>query len=398
MQEKKSLILVVDDIKPNISFIADILDTIDTFEFLSANNGEETIAIAHEKIPDLILLDVSMPQMDGYEVCRRLKANPITSEIPVIFLTARVFKEDIVRGFESGAVDYIAKPFNISELLSRVKTHLELRHKKLELIDMNQKLEEKVEERTHQLSQLNKDLLEANIKLQEANRELSTLERAKNDFIAHINHELRTPLNGIVGYASLLEESELDDESKSYLNSINVLISRLIKLSEISLLFTELQTVDHKLSLKEVHLPGIINTIVNTREIFDKNLLVELEKIDDSYSIIGEPRLITACISIIIDNAIKYSNKNDTIFISANVDVNNVILTIKDQGPGFTKNAQSKLFELFTADNLDYRTYGFGIGLATAKHIMELMDGKISIKNNEVKGASVMVQFRKVIN
>jgi two-component system sensor histidine kinase/response regulator len=394
-KKMKSLVLIVDDIKTNIEFIADIISSIDNIEFLGANSGEETLSIAADRNPDLILLDISMPKMDGYEVCRRLKENPLTADIPVIFLTARVLKEDIVKGFEAGAVDYISKPFNMNELLSRIKTHLELRHKKSELKEMNQKLEQKVEERTKQLSELNKNLIETNTKLQQANKELSTLERAKNDFIAHINHELRTPLNGIVGYASLLEESVMDDESKNYLNSINVLVSRLIKLSEISLLFTELQTVDHKLNLSEVYLPEIINKAINCREITDKNLQVDLENINESYSIFGEPRLITACITIIIDNAIKYSKKNDRIIITALADINNVILKIKDEGPGFSSNAQSKLFELFTADNLDYRTHGFGIGLATAKHIVELMGGNISIKNNEIKGASVSMLFRK---
>jgi two-component system sensor histidine kinase/response regulator len=292
MQEKKSLILIVDDIKTNIEFISDIISSIDHIEFQGASSGEETLAIAAEKIPDLILLDISMPKMDGFEVCRHLKENPVTADIPVIFITARVLKEDIVVGFEAGAVDYISKPFNLSELLSRVKTHLELRHKKLELKEMNLKLEQKVEERTMQLSELNKSLFETNSRLQRANHELSTLERAKNDFIAHINHELRTPLNGIVGYASLLEEAVLDEDSRNYLNSINVLVSRLTKLSEISLLFTELQTVDHKLNLTEVFLPGIIDRAINCREIFDKDLQIEMENINETYSVYGEPRLI----------------------------------------------------------------------------------------------------------
>ena len=395
MLRNKSLVLIVDDIKTNIEFISDIISTIDDIDFQGASSGEETLRIATEKNPDLILLDISMPKMDGFEVCRRLRENPDTADIPVIFITARVLKEDIVKGFEAGAVDYISKPFNLSELLSRVKTHLELRHKKLELKEINQKLEEKVEERTHQLSNLNKNLIETNKKLQEANLELSTLERAKNDFIAHINHELRTPLNGIVGYASLLEESVLDDESKNYLNSINVLVSRLIKLSEISLLFTELKTVNQKLNLTEVQIPGIINKVLDCREISDKNLQIVLENINDSYSIIGESRLITACISIIIDNAIKYSKKNDKITISAVVDKDHLILEVIDEGPGFSDNAQSKLFELFTADNLNYKTHGFGIGLATAKHIVELMGGNISITNNEIKGATVKMSFKK---
>jgi signal transduction histidine kinase len=159
-------------------------------------------------------------------------------------------KEDIVKGFEIGAVDYIAKPFNISELISRVKTHLDLSIKSKELIELNSCLESMVQERTRQLIETNKNLSDTNKKLTEAYEALASLDNAKNDFILHINHELRTPLNGILGFTSLLED-KVNEETKSYIQSINDLVARLIKVAEISLLLTELKTINNEIIFRK---------------------------------------------------------------------------------------------------------------------------------------------------
>lgn len=393
MGKDKSLVLIVDDVKTNVEFISDIISSTDQIESIGISNSEDTLRTAIENKPDLILLDISMPRMDGYQVCRQLKENEVTADIPVIFLTARVLKDDIIKGFEAGAVDYIAKPFNITEMIARVQTQLELRKSKKELLEINQILEQKVQERTLQLVELNKNLLEANEKLNKANIALSSLDCAKNDFIAHINHELRTPLNGIVGYTSLLEESDLDEESRSYLNAINVLISRLIKVSETSLLFTELQTIDHKIKLNEVNLADVIISNNNQHEIEEKELNIQYLNIIDLPIILGESRLTKACYSIILDNAIKYSPRKGKIIITGSLKNDKVLISVTDEGPGFSELAKDSLFELFKADNLQYKAHGFGIGLATAKHIMALMDGRIIINNNQTQGANVILEF-----
>jgi two-component system, sensor histidine kinase and response regulator len=394
-ESNKMLVLIVDDIQTNIDFITEIVATIDDTEIEGVSTGQQTLDYVNKKKPDLILLDVSMPKMDGYEVCTRLKANPEFSDIPIIFLTARVQKEDIIRGFQVGAVDYIIKPFNMSELLSRVKTQLSLRKKTKELKNINQKLESLVEERTAQLVESNKKLTEANLQLTEAYRQLSTLDRAKNDFIAHINHELRTPLNGIMGYTSLLSELSIEKEEANYVHAINLLVSRLIKLAEISLLFTELRTVDHKVTLEKVNLSDIVWHSTENLEIKEKELHLEIKDVDKNMFSIGEPRLLLTCMSIILDNAVKYSPQSGKIIISAFQDEQYYVIKISDEGPGFSEIARSRLFELFTADNLEQRSYGLGIGLATAKHIIDLMGGDITIQNKEKKGAMVFIHLKK---
>ena len=298
-----------------------------------------------------------------------------------------------MEGFNRGAVDYITKPFNINEMLSRVKIHLDLRSKTKELETLNLNLEELVKERTKQLTEANANLVKANKKLSKMYDELSALDHAKDDFISHINHELRTPLNGIIGYTSLLEEN-ISNEAKEYLNSINVLVSRLIKVSEITLLLTELRSIDNKINIGEVELGKVIDKALYSDAIEMKNIQIQKPSVDKSHTVMGEPRILTTCFSIIIDNAAKYSPENGNIFIEVRDNDPFYSVEISDEGPGFSSTAFSSLFELFTADNLQYGSHGFGIGLATAKKIVDILGGKITIKNRE-KGASVVVHLKK---
>jgi two-component system sensor histidine kinase/response regulator len=393
MEIKKSVVLVVDDISSNVEILTDILSSLHNIEIHGLNDGESALSFVRKQIPDLILLDISMPDLDGFEVCRQLKSDPKFSMIPIIFLTARAQVEDIVKGFEVGAVDYIAKPFNLNELISRVKTHVDLSRKSKELIEINTQLEELVLERTQQLLKTNRHLTEANRKLTDAYEALSTLDHAKNDFIDHINHELRTPLNGILGYTSLLEEQGCTD-SMEYINSINTLVSRLIKVAELSLLLTELRTVDDKINIREVILVDAVKAAIPYKEIKQKNIDIDFRQINESQLVIGEPRLLTACIAIILDNAVKYSPTDGKIIVSGRDNDPFYSLDISDNGPGFSVDALASLFELFTADNLHHHKYGFGIGLATTKRIIDIFGGKINVHNKE-KGASVVLHLKK---
>ena len=140
-KEKTPLILIVDDKAKNLQVLGTILSK-QNYKIAAANNGERAIKIANTTLPDLILLDIMMPGIDGYEVCARLKKDPRTKGISIIFLTAKTEPEDIVKGFEAGAVDYVVKPFNSTELLARVKTHLELKISKDLLKIKNEQLRE----------------------------------------------------------------------------------------------------------------------------------------------------------------------------------------------------------------------------------------------------------------
>ncbi len=138
--KEQPLVLIVDDVAKNLQVLGTILSK-EEYRIAAANNGEQAIAVANDTLPDLILLDVLMPDLNGYETCTKLKSIPKTKEIPVIFLTAKIESEDMIKGFKAGAVDYITKPFNSFELLARVKTHVELKISKDLLNEQNELLQ-----------------------------------------------------------------------------------------------------------------------------------------------------------------------------------------------------------------------------------------------------------------
>lgn len=387
-------ILIVDDIPSNLNFISDILYN-EGFRIIVATNGADAIETAKMKLPDLILLDIAMPMLDGFEVCKILKADTLTSDIPIIFLTAKVDYEDIIKGFEAGAVDFVPKPFNSAELISRVNTHIELKKKTEELKYINQFLEEKVTERTAQLEESNINLKKANQKLSKAYEDLTKLDKAKNEFIRHINHELRTPLQGINGFLKILSDTVHSSEEKDYVTMINTLVSRLVKLSELSLLFSELKTNNYKLDLIPIPVIECVELVREKTDLLEKAIIVE-ENIDSSLKILADKNLLFTCINIIFDNAVKFSPNKSTICIKSFEKEGKVFIEIIDKGPGFSKKAMEQLFELFSTDNFNYQYEGFGIGLATAKIILDFLSAKMEVINQDNGGAKVSLIFNNL--
>src|SRR5262245_30053313 len=186
----KSLVLVVDDISKNLQVVGTLLRK-EGYRIVPATSGAQALERVRAETPDLILLDLMMPEMDGLEVCRRLKADSATRSIPVIFLTASNEMEHLVSAFEVGAVDYVTKPFNPPELLARVRTHLELKHARDTIVRYGQ--------------------------------ELGRLNEEKNEFMGIAAHDLRNPLSAIKGFSEMIVENaqallrkEADDPAVSF--------------------------------------------------------------------------------------------------------------------------------------------------------------------------------------
>ncbi len=389
---KKNQVLIVDDIPSNLNFLSEVLYE-EGIGVILATNGKDAIDIARQKVPDLILLDIAMPVMDGYEVCAALKDDPGTRDIAVIYLTARTEPEDILKGFETGAVDYILKPFNAAELIARVKTHLDLKEKSAALKAINIMLEEQVRQRTAELTLSNQNLKDSNVKLEKAYEELTRLDQAKDEFIRHINHELRTPLQGIHGFTLILEEIVSSPEQKEYIQAINALVKRLVKLSEITLVFTEIKANNYKISVEPVSVKEISEMMLEAFNNERDRISVIFDPPETDITVNTDQRLLQICLEQILDNAIKYSPEKGNITLRFYKHNSQVCLEIADNGPGFSKKALAHLYEMFSADNLKYRSHGFGIGLATAKTILETMQTKLEIKNLPQKGALVRIIF-----
>ena len=243
---EKQTILIVDDNPRNLQLLGNILRE-NNYNLEFATSGKEALEWLDEKKFDLVLLDIMMPEMNGYEVCRYIKQDPAMADMPVIFLTARTDKDSLVEGFDAGAQDYISKPFDMKELLLRVRTHLDLKLSREKLQEMNLLLEEKVKERT--------------LELEIANRQLSGLDHAKTEFINLIGHELRTPLNGIIGPMELIRIDYRDEELLKMLGLITESVERLEKFALDALLITNLRTGKQDLNIHPFLLRDLLDEL-----------------------------------------------------------------------------------------------------------------------------------------
>ncbi|MBT3209321.1 MAG: hybrid sensor histidine kinase/response regulator [Bacteroidetes bacterium] len=382
----ENTILIVDDSPEIIDIIVDILEDFNTKISIS---GEDALEIIFkDEPPDLILLDVIMPKMNGFEVCRQLRANPQTMEIPIIFLTIKTLKDDIVHGFEAGGQDYITKPFDGRELIERIKTHLELKAQREILRNVNVILEEKVLKRTEEL----KNALE---KLDDANKELQGLDTAKNNFLMMISHEIRTPLNGIVGASSFLKDTLNEDSELSiFVDMLNISVERLEKFSTTALLITQLQA-KYKFPRETINIAELAEYCIKYNEESSKEKNIGIVKNIDNYEINIEANkgLIEYAINSIINNSIKYSKEGDIVLLKIYTKGTEKIIEVNDNGRGFTQTAIENLFKPFSVGEPHYDD-NVGLSLKAAKHIMEAHGGEIKAKNFLQSGASVSLIFK----
>lgn len=379
-------ILIVDDTPENIDILAGLLED---FDKQIAINGEDALETAFEAPhPDLILLDIMMPDMDGYEVCRRLRQDERTKDIPVIFLTAKTEKDDIVRGFEAGGQDYITKPFDARELMERVKTQLELKTQREILKNMNEILEDKIHERTFQLK-------EAMEKLDKANKSLQGLDTAKNNFLLMISHEIRTPLNGIVGAAYLLKDLMGDNtEFGEFIDMLKTSVDRLEQFSTTALVITQLQADSNAIRPKPHKIGRLIDSCIETLAEYSTSQGVEIikEQFDPVTEINIEEMLVQRALKSIIQNGIKYSPVNDRVVVNAYTKDDKVIIDVMDNGRGFTEEALNNLFQPFGMGE-EHNDKNVGLSLRAAKMIMTAHNGDILIENFPTSGAKVSLVF-----
>lgn len=385
MDEKRAKILIVDDNLKNIQVLGTILKEANYSVGFSTDGLQAVNLLKKKNDYELILLDVNMPVMNGYDTCRIIRNELFLTEIPIIFLTAHSEVENIIEGFEAGAQDYVRKPFNARELLVRVNTHLQLKYKNDEIKKMNQTLELKVAERTAELVS--------------ANKKLSMMDKAKSDLLTLLSHELRTPLTGIMGFAKLLSDSVNDEEQKLFVDYLLDSADRLLRFSETALLITSLKFKTYKFEFQQHNLTFLVDEVVNTfsKEIEEKKLAIIKNLVDSNISVSADMDLISIAFKNILDNAIKASPKNSTIIITVDVFDGNVLIKIKDEGTGFKEEAMSQLFELFSTTDILHHFEGLGLGLASVKLIMDIHKGKTDVKNSE-NGAEVSMSIPMLYN
>lgn len=379
-------ILIVDDAPENIDILSEALSG---YKRMIATNGEKALKLAFgENKPDLILLDIEMPGINGYEVCKKLKANEKTKNIPVIFLTVRSDRNDIIKGFQLGAQDYITKPFDIEELISRVNTHLELKLSREKLESVNQYLEEQVALRTMELNN-------ANEKLEKAMRELVVLDVSKTEFLQMLSHEIRTPLNGILGSLMLLKNIGLSDEMSELFGLLEESIERLEKFSYQALEITNLRTKSaNALKNADINLKLLIDSCSEelSEELTNKKIELNIRHPSEEPLMKGDSEYLKQAFRILIGNAVKHSPNNEVIKVEGSIKAESIKYMIIDKGKGFAKRVlDNDLNPMILGEK--HVDQNVGLDLHFAKLVMNAHSGNIKIGNNESGGAFVRLEF-----
>lgn len=389
--ENKQTVLVVDDIADNLNVAANILIR-QNINVLLAQSGKEALAIADKLLPDLVLLDIMMPEMDGFEVCSRLKKNNETKEIPVIFLTALGKTESIVKGFDLGAVDYVNKPFHIEELLARVQTHLSLSRMRKEKEEANIILEQKVNQRTAQLNKTNGELKRNNKQLEEAKAKAEESDRLKTSFLNSISHEIRTPMNGIIGFANLLNMSGLSsDERKSYTDTIVESSNQLMTIVSDIMTISTIHAGQEKISKQNNNLNDLINNTINPfkAEANARNITLENSSSNKPIEINTDGNKLKQILKNLLSNATKYTHEG-SIECGYLIKDEYVEFFMKDTGIGIRPEMHNEIFNQFRQVETQLaRNYGgTGLGLSIAKAYVNLLGGKIWLESELGKGAT----------
>ena len=377
-------VLIVDDTPVNLQILGSNLKS-EKFKVEFAVNGIKALEWLKQKPFDIVLLDIMMPEMSGFEVCEKIRSDSNFDDMPVIFLTAKSDSESIIRGFELGAQDYVTKPFDTKELLIRVKTQLELKQSKERIKSINLTLEQKVAERTIELAK-------ANIELEKANRDLLSLDKAKAQFTRMISHEIRTPLNGILGPLHILKDKAESEEIIKLINLLNESVKRLEEYSLTAIRITELSTGQYKVKADQININELLEfcRLDIKEKLSDKHIILELN-IDSELYLTGDYDLLFSTIKIIILTLIRFYFEGGKISFSAYKENSTVSLHFSfSKLSKYSKEIRIDFDFEQGKENWDHS----GIDIHLAKLIIENHSGTIQIKEAG-DALDVILQFEQ---
>ncbi|MGA2015932.1 MAG: hybrid sensor histidine kinase/response regulator [Opitutaceae bacterium] len=353
-------ILVVDDDRVNLKIIGGILRH-EGYEITEAASGEQALEVYAEFRPNLVLLDVMMPGIDGFATCRTLKKTYGETCAPVIFVTARSKADDIVMGFDAGGVDYLTKPFRPKEVLARIRTHLS-----------------------------NQLLLE----------QLSKANAAKDRFLGMCAHDLRNPLSSIRGLAELMSENaigSLTEEQREIVNTIHGASQSMLQLVNELLDVATIEAGHLKLAKEPTRIADIVNRSIRLSgiEAAKKNTRIEMVNKTKNPMIDVDRNKIRQVVDNLINNAVKYSPRGSLITVKINADETSSGFSVIDNGPGIPDNERHKLFKDY--GRLSAQPTGgeksTGLGLAICRKIVEAHRGTISVENTPGRGCEFVVRL-----
>ncbi|MEZ2239032.1 ATP-binding protein [Microcoleus sp.] len=420
-EQKTSLgnILVVDDTPENLRLLSTMLSQ-RGYVPRCVINGQMALRACNSNPPDLILLDIMMPEMNGYEVCQHLKNDAITRDIPVIFISAKDEVFDKVNAFAVGGVDYISKPFQFEEVLVRIESHLTLRNLQKQLKEQNVLLQEEissrlaVEEVLHEKNQIlqqeistrcavEKTLQEQNLLLQKeignrqrvesallkSNQELARSNAELEQFAYVASHDLQAPLATIASYAQLLEkryQEQLDSQANKFIGNIvqgctrmQALIDDLLEYSRVGRSQKPFKPTNCNQVLEQA-LANLQGVIRDTQAVVSYG---ELPVVN------GEISQLVQLFQNLVGNAIKYrKNEPPAISISVCKQHDHWLFSVADNGIGIARQHQERIFQIFQRLHTQKEYSGTGIGLAICQKIVELHGGRIWINSEPGQGST----------
>ena len=358
MSDLKHSLMLIDDTPDNLRLLERILGN-DTHQLRCLTGGKAALRSARHSPPDLILLDIRMPEQDGFAVCTELKADPALRDIPVIFISAMNETSEKVKAFEAGGVDYITKPFQELEVLARVRAHLELRRQKVQL--------------------------EKNF------TQLKKMEDMRDNLVHMVVHDLRNPLMAVQGYlqlATTFECENISDEGRGYLSEAGRAVERCMSMAEEMLMVSKLESRGLQLNLEPVNLTELAAEAIKDMKSQQESKSIQLQVQTRHCMVAGDRRLLARVIHNLLSNALKFSPQEGRVEVNIAEQQQRLTLAVKDQGPGIPPEYHQTIFEKFGQAPSQFKRKGFGLGLTFCKLAVEAHGGRMYLQSTPQQGST----------
>ena len=378
-------ILIVDDNPKNRAICEEIFE--EDFDLIHAEDGTAALQLIRERHPDVVLLDVMMPGINGYEVCQRMKADAETGHIPVIIVSAKGQTDEIIEGFDSRADDYIVKPFVNSELRARVRATLRLKQAQDELQAANRKLHEHTR------------------KLEEANERLKELDRIKAGFTAMLVHDLRSPLSVVQVTLQMLESDSLvaQSEYKTLIRESLASCNDLFELTSDLMEIFRSESTTMVLSLSRMSLQRLVEEPFRQATVLasKKDISLDLRLPEEPLVVRADSYKLQRALTNLLSNAVKFTPRGGTIglYVTApqflgGVDASSeVLIDVIDSGDGIPPHDLPFIFDPYYQANTQNSGMGSGLGLAIVKRIVVAHGGEVSVKSKLGQGSRFSIRL-----